>query len=325
MLELSLVICAHNPRKDYLRRVLDGLRDQTLSNVRWELLLVDNASKVPLATEWDLSWHPNARHIAESELGKISAIRRGMREAIADLLVFVDDDNVLDPNYLCEAIRIKQEWPMLGTWGSGTIIPEFEVAPADHLRKYLHMLALRDVDSPRWSNVIPCAGARPWGAGQCMRANVAKAYQQYFNKTAIKLVGPKGESRRGMVSRHAQAGFMCGEDVEIGYVACQMGLGVGIFPELKLTHIIPKQRVEESYLIGLAEGIRASAVLLDYKWQNIYPESPFSGPLGLPRVLKNLIFLRGIRRRFYLAGLRGLLRARAIVLESKMREERHAP
>jgi hypothetical protein len=59
-----------------------------------------------LPSAWDLSWHPNARvwhpnarHIVEHKLG-ISVARRGMREASTDLLIFVDDDNLLDRNYL---------------------------------------------------------------------------------------------------------------------------------------------------------------------------------------------------------------------------------
>ena len=92
---------------------------------------------------WDMSWHPHARYIREETLGISSARLRGMREAGADLVV--DDDNVLGVDYLSEAIRIKQEWPRLGVWGSGAIIPEFEVEPAGHLQEFMGMLALRDV------------------------------------------------------------------------------------------------------------------------------------------------------------------------------------
>src|SRR6266576_3926621 len=100
MLDASVVICTHNPRSDYFIRVLDGLRNQTISRDKWELLIIDNASQVPLVSSWDISWHPMARHISESELGLTPARRRGIQEASADLIVFVDDDNVLDETYL---------------------------------------------------------------------------------------------------------------------------------------------------------------------------------------------------------------------------------
>src|SRR5271155_5863652 len=100
MPRLSAIICAHNPREDYLRRVLDGLRAQTLPLEQWELLLIDNASGVSVADRFDLSWHPLGRHIREEELGLTPARLCGMKESKAEILVLVDDDTVLDPDYL---------------------------------------------------------------------------------------------------------------------------------------------------------------------------------------------------------------------------------
>jgi glycosyltransferase involved in cell wall biosynthesis len=297
MILASVIICTHNPRPHYLRRVLEALRNQTLPLDQWELLLIDNASKEPLTSKsWDISWHPHARHIREEKVGLSSARLRGMREARSDLLVFVDDDNVLEVDYLSEVIRIEREWPRLGVWGSGATIPEFEVEPADNLREFLDMLALRDQNSAQWSNVIPCVGARPWGAGQCVRANVATAYRKYFENSSIAINDRNGST------------LSSGGDMEICFVACDIGLGVGIFPELKLTHLIPKERLNEDYLVRLAEGIGTSAAVLAYKWEKTFPVFPFSGPLGLSRVLKNLLVRKGIHRRMYLASLRSNLR-----------------
>src|SRR5262249_9461320 len=157
--------------------------------------------------------------------------------------------NVLAQNYLEQALRIGHEWPMLGVWGSGAIIPEFEVDPPEHLREFLDLLALQRTSRPRWSNVIPCIGARPWGAGLCVRSTVASAYQRYSETTTVQVKGRTGQVLNS------------GEDVEIGYVACDLGFGVGIFPELALVHLIPKERLNEDYLVRLAEGTAASAAI----------------------------------------------------------------
>ena len=140
-MQVSIIIPAHNPRPNYLSRVLAALRSQSLPYSQWELMLVDNASEPELAPRWDLSWHPNARHIRENELGSTAARRRGMTEAAGDLIVCVDDDNVLAEDYLSEALRISQEWPILGTWGSGTVIPEYEEQPPDHLKPIFKSLS----------------------------------------------------------------------------------------------------------------------------------------------------------------------------------------
>jgi glycosyltransferase involved in cell wall biosynthesis len=51
---LSVIVCTHNPRQDYLARALAALRDQTLPTNEWELLVVDNASDIHLARTIDL-------------------------------------------------------------------------------------------------------------------------------------------------------------------------------------------------------------------------------------------------------------------------------
>ena len=166
MLQASVIICSHNPRPRYLRRVLEALRNQSFPKDQWELLLVDNKSDEPLtAKNADLAWHPHSRHVREDELGLMPARLRGMREAAADMLVFVDDDNVLGLSYLSEAVRVKRDWPILGSWGSGRTVPEFEVSPPEHLKEFMEMLALRDVSRPQWSNIIPCVGRDLGGRG----------------------------------------------------------------------------------------------------------------------------------------------------------------
>jgi len=188
MLELSVIICAHNPRPHYLRRVLEALRSQTLPKQQWELLLIDNSSSDPLMAGCDLSWHPNGRHILEIELGLSASRQRGICESVGSVLVFVDDDNVLDPNYLSAARSIGIEWSKLGTWGSGAIIPEFELEPPESLKEFLPYLALRDADVARWGNVH-AVESTPWGAGLCVRRKVAAAYCRLNEQSALKLTG----------------------------------------------------------------------------------------------------------------------------------------
>jgi GT2 family glycosyltransferase len=303
--EASVIICAHNPRPDYFRRVITALRDQTLSVTKWELLLVDNACDMPLALTWDISWHQNARHIRENELGISAARRRGLQEASADLLIFVDDDNVLERNYLLHAINIRNDWPILGVWGSGATLPEFERQPSEYFAPILPYLALRECSSAQWSNVFPCVPATPWGAGMCLTRNVAGAYQKYYDGSSIQMTSRKGKKI-----------LMCGEDLEICYVACKLGAGMGIFPQLKLTHLIPKERVSKEYLLKLYEGTRASIMLLIYKRTGIVPQFP-ERPWGLLGVLKHLVAKRGIYRHMYLANVRATFAARRVIFAAR--------
>jgi glycosyltransferase involved in cell wall biosynthesis len=289
--------------------VLNALQAQTFPRSDWELLLVDNASDILLASLFDLSWHPRSRHIVEPTLGIAAARRRGMLEAVGDLIVFVDDDNVLDPGYLSVAHAIKQEWALLGTWGSGSVALEFEQQPSKHLEVFFPYLAFRDLKGPCWSNVFPCVGATPVGAGLCVRADVAKAYRDMYDNSAIQLKSREGDSLLGH------------EDFEISYVACRMGLGMGVFPTLKLTHLIPGWRITEDYLVRLFEGSRTSNMLLAHKWQGTPIASSFTVD-GIASALVNTVALRGLVRRLYFANLRASIKAKRLLKDVRNNKTR---
>ena len=304
MLEASVVICTHNPRSDYFTRVLDGLRHQTLPMDEWELLVVDNASQIPLTSSCDISWHPAARHIFERKLGVAYARRRGIQEASADLIIFVDDDNVLDKKYLAEAIKIKQEYPFLGVWGSGSIRGDFEVEPPEKVQSWL---PVRELRGTRWNNLAGSLlfgfspeDAIPWGAGMCIRKEMAIAYCQFCDQSSLQIISHQGE------------GLLGGEDTEMCFVCCSRGLGVGTFPELKITHLIPQRRVSEDYIVRFAEGTSLSNMLLHYKWQHVVPQSPF-GIKTLLSILKTILLYRGIDRKMRFAWVRALTKAYRII------------
>jgi hypothetical protein len=224
--------------------------------------------------------------------------RRGIQEASADLIIFVDDDNVLDDKYLAEAIKIGQEWPSLGAWGTGCIRGDFEVEPPVNLTK--HRPWWREVPTPRWSNVASCEDAVPWCVGLCLRKEVGMAYSQFCDQSSIQITSRQGASLFG------------GEHIEISFVCCNHGLGIGIFPELKLTHLIPKGRLSEDYLVRMMEDSSLSGLLLYYKWQHIIPQSPFSIKTLLS-VLKTILLYRGVDRDIRFAWVRALIKANKII------------
>ncbi len=240
MISLSVIICTHNPRRDYLTRTLDALKAQTLPKDQWELLLIDNASQEPLAKSWDLSWHPNGRHIREEELGLTPARLRGVKDSSGDLVVFVDDDNVLASDFLAQVLVLGSQHPNLGTWGC-RITAEFESAPDKDLEDYLQCLAIRDVPSDVWSN-FP-GQAEPCGAGMCVRR---KVFQHYALQITDHL-GRRNLDRRG-------TNLVSAGDTDIVYTTYDLGMGAGLFASLKLIHLIPSRRLERSYLIRLAEN-----------------------------------------------------------------------
>jgi len=289
---ISVIICSHNPRPDYLRRVLDALRAQTLPQDQWELIIVDNRSDEPLEGRFDISWHPHARYVREDELGLTPARLRGIAEAKGHLLVFVDDDNVLAEEYLATALSISEEYPFLAAWGAGLLEPEFETTPPVWSRPHWGHLAIRQVPTVRWSNGTSDWDATPVGAGLCVRRQLAERY--YANERASRY-------RLGRAGRN----FSGGEDLDMVYTASQLGLGWATFPTLKIKHLIPAERLSQDYLLRLTEGYAASNVLLAAKHQLPMPTIPPWWRILLKSVE---IFVRSGRNNlaFFLARQKGI-------------------
>jgi glycosyltransferase involved in cell wall biosynthesis len=243
---MEVVICTHNPRRDFLERVLTALKKQTLATDVWDLTLIDNASSEPLAKLLDLSWHPRARIIREEKLGLTHARLRATRETRADVIVFSDDDTVFDSGYLAFAKAKFETSPKLGTAG-GCSLPEYETPPAKWFSPELAPLGCRDLglieQTANWKNggqksYPACA---PIGAGMVVRREILHTWAN--------LVGD--DSMRQNFGRKGTA-LSSGEDNDINLVALADGWDIGYFPQLKLTHLISARRTDAAYLEQLA-------------------------------------------------------------------------
>jgi len=227
-----------------------GLKQQTLPFKDWELIIIDNASSSAVKDNFDISWHPNGRTVLEEKLGLTNARLRGIIEARGELLVFVDDDNILNNDFLEITIRIANEHPFIGTFG-GNLIGEFEIDPPIWFNKYLNYLAIRKVDRTIWTNNYD-KNITPAGAGLIIRDKIAFKYLENAQ------LNPK----RRELGRKGNSLISC-EDIDLSFTAIDMGYGIGIFKELILRHLIPKERLQLNYILKLYEANIISTYLLD--------------------------------------------------------------
>jgi glycosyltransferase involved in cell wall biosynthesis len=261
--QLSVIVCTHNPRADYLRRTLEALKTQTLPLEQWELLLVDNASDERLKSTCDISWHPSARHVREERIGLTAARLRGIKESRGELLVFVDDDNVLALDFLEQAAAIASRCPHLGVFGAGLIRPEFAAPPRPEFVGLLGLLALRTVPDTRWSNHYEDWPTIPWGAGLCVTREIATRYVELLRRLAdIAIIDRNGEY------------LYCGGDDLFSWVSVRLGKGFGIFPGLTVTHLIPGERLTRRYLLRLLRDKSTSSAIIKYHLSGVKPEGP---------------------------------------------------
>jgi glycosyltransferase involved in cell wall biosynthesis len=285
-LDLTVITCTHNPRRDILDRVLEALSKQTLPQSRWELIVIDNCSKPPLdAADLNAKWGLPLRVVHEPVPGVASARRRGVSEAAADLICMVDDDNVLDPDYLAVGLEIARAEPTIGAFG-GAIRPILERGAAwNWQKKLLPYLGVRDYGPEVITSSEDKWGQwEPIGAGMVVRKDVTEKYIEIV--AAIPLA--KNLGRKGK-------GLLAGEDSLFARAAYRLGYSCSYQPRLKFQHYIKSNRMKMGYLIRLLYGHGKSVVMLD----SVLGKP--TAPIGWGELFGRLPF------RFWRDGISGLI------------------
>lgn len=282
----------HNPRKDHVGRVFSALQALRTPRSLWEFVVVDNASQSPLREWLDLDWHPRSRVVREEKLGLTQARLRGLSETSGEVLVYVDDDNVLQPDYLDAALEVARERPTVGAWG-GNVCLEFEVTPPDWTEPHWELLAMKKVETEATTRDVDYWPATPVGAGLCVRRNVMLHYRDQLARSMWR----RSMDRRGR-------NLMSAGDQDIASTACDLGMEKGVFPRLRLNHLIPPERWEEPYLLRLETAAEFSNHALKWCRDPEFP-APVLTPRRFFRYLRNYVRLTGRDRRFHLARVRG--------------------
>lgn len=280
---ISVIVCTHNPRADYLQQTLNALACQSLPFSVWELLLIDNASREPLEATWSLQWHSQGRIIREDKIGLTAARLRGFEEAQGEILVFVDDDNVLNEHYLAEVQRSFQQHPSLGAIG-GKSIPQFESSPEPWMAEFYTVLALRDFGSQRLispiyspEDTIEYPSFAPAGIGLSIRRIAFGQYVDRAQKDTARLA--LGRTGKQLTS---------GEDNDIVLTVLENGWQLGYFPALEVTHLISANRLERDYLARLNQAAMRSWVQV-LGMHNLKLWEPIAPWTVLPRKAKAFI------------------------------------
>jgi len=238
---IDVILCTRDPRPAYLRATLRALAAQDLADDLWNFTLVDNGSRDDPRVLVEECLRRPFEVLREPVPGLTPARLRGIADTRAPILLFVDDDNVLAPDYLSRTMEIADRHPFLGAWG-GQLLPRFDEPPPAWTRPYLPLLALRALDRDRWSN-LPDLAWCPWGAGMVVRREVAEAYRTRLAKGGL-----------GAAFDRAPGSLGGSGDLDLALTSLDLGLGHGLFRALKLEHLMPPERLRESYLLRLAEG-----------------------------------------------------------------------
>jgi len=126
--KISIIIPTKN-RSDHLPVLLASLRAQTRPVD--ELILVDDSDEegfasnaILMASLTDELPELTVLHLAGRHLGSADARNQGVDSATGDIISFLDDDVVLDPNYYLHLERTMESDDVAGATGAITNFPE---------------------------------------------------------------------------------------------------------------------------------------------------------------------------------------------------------
>jgi glycosyltransferase involved in cell wall biosynthesis len=106
-IKASIIIPTYN-RKDNLVRILESLKDQTASPGDFEVIVVDDGSTDDSSAVAGLAFPFSLRYLRQANLGSAAARNAGAELASGDLLIFLDDDMIVEKGFISGLLRISQ-------------------------------------------------------------------------------------------------------------------------------------------------------------------------------------------------------------------------
>ena len=247
---VSVILCTYNPRPDLLSWALTSIQNQTLPAGDFELVIVDNNSDSPITAK-HIPANVRCRIVRETKQGLTHARTAGIQITTAPIIVFIDDDNYLDPDYLEQALRIAAEQPWIGCFGGKARAVLEQAIPAWKSR-LLCYLGVRDYGPNSITSTNDSWGEwEPIGAGMVCRRDVAERFVEWV------AVLPHAKTL-GRSGRH----LMSGEDTLIAQAAYHLKYSCSYQPALKLSHWIKATRLRPLILARTLAGHGRSHVIL---------------------------------------------------------------
>jgi glycosyltransferase involved in cell wall biosynthesis len=148
-MDVTVALCTWNRAKLLDATLAQMCRMRIPSEIAWELLIIDNNCTDHTAAVVDayVGRLPIQR-LFEPQIGISYARNRAVRTAAGDLILFTDDDVLVDEGWLAGYVEAAKRWPDARFFG-GLITPWYEHDPPSWFRQNLGALApataLRDL------------------------------------------------------------------------------------------------------------------------------------------------------------------------------------
>lgn len=266
---VSVIVCCHNSSSRLPRTIQHLAQQKTKGKFHWEIILVNNASSDNTENvareQWGLYNSPVPfKIIDEDKPGLSNARNAGINEAGFEYLLFCDDDNWLNENYVSLVFEILSQNDQIGVLGGCNLVVSDGEIPfwfSDH--EAFYAVGHQGVKSGELldRNFV-------FGAGMALRKSV---YQELV-----------AEGFRHLLTDRTGTSLVSGGDVELCYIYKIVGYKIWYDKRLILEHYMPANRLTKEYLKGLEKGAFEGLQILqlyDPYFQFVKRRSVFKIPL----------------------------------------------
>ncbi len=242
MPQISIIICTFN-RDKYIYALLQSIAENEFPTEKYEIVLVDNNctdnTKEECQRFQETYPHIAINYCVENNQGLSYARNKGISEAKAEIIVFVDDDAKVNSQYLQSYFNFFQE-NIHSYAAGGAILPIYETSEPNWMSYYTRqlvtgMLYLGEKQKPFSKGKFP-------GGGNAAYRKIVFDKIGLFNVE----LGRKGNSLIGA------------EEKDIFDKMTSLGMKFYYLPTAILYHIIPATKLTTEYFYRLTYSIGVS-------------------------------------------------------------------
>lgn len=250
MIKFSFITCTYN-RDRYIAQTLEAVCKQTFNPLDYEIIVIDNNSTdntARICEEFRVKYSDlQFRYFKELNQGLSFALNRGIKEALGDYLIFVDDDETIVPEHLERLDSHLKNFPDALLIAS-PVIPMYEEAQPKWMSHYTQRLIGGYFNQ---GNQVKKLEAQNYpGTGHTIIKKELYEKYGYYNTE----LGRKGNSLLGA------------EDKDMFSRLKKNNIPCYYFPDIPIYHHIPCQKLTDqffqklTYSIGKSERIRTLSV-----------------------------------------------------------------
>jgi len=253
---VSAVVCCYNSAEVITPTIASLSNQEVPPGFGYEVILVDNNCGDETVELAEKAWqNPSCplKIVKEEKTGLLYARETGVSYARYDILLFVDDDNTLNNDWVKKLVRIYGSMPRVGTVG-GFNHPLFQGEKPSWFDRFQVTYACG-----------PVVGGRiklPFGAGLSFRTAVIK--EIFSSGLPLYLIG------------RTKNALLRGDDTEMYFRCRLMGWDFHYAPSLELQHFLLARRLNWNYVCRARKGGGLASAVLNMYIRLLSGSEPFT-------------------------------------------------